>query len=127
MTKVRTMLVGCLCVGFLSSTVLAFNLPSASDLTKAATQDAAKTDSEAAQVNSDKVVIQKSARVGKNVVKFAVGGAVVGAAVGALSGDKKDRAANAIKGALPERRSAASPAISTGPLKAKSCVPGIKR
>ena len=93
-TKARIVIIGVMCIGLLSSTALAFNLP------KFKTGGDKQTDTKSSQTKSDNVVIQKSSRIGKNVIKFAVGGAVVGATAGALSGKNKDMGKNALKGGL---------------------------
>ncbi len=96
MPKVRIFLVAWVCVSLITVSASAFKLPSAKDLT----QSTNKKETQKTKIDSDQTVIQKSARVGKNVINFAVAGALTGAAVGAATSDEKNMGQNIMRGGI---------------------------
>jgi hypothetical protein len=103
----------------ISTPVLAFNLPTTKDLTKTVQPDQSQAAAPAVKTDSDKVIIQKSSRVGKNVIQFAATGLMTGAAVGAVSGSKEDMQSNMLKGAAVGAAAGAAAGYVYGTIEAK--------
>ncbi|MDA8137444.1 MAG: YMGG-like glycine zipper-containing protein [Desulfobacteraceae bacterium] len=119
MGSVPKLKMACLGILLLASPVLAFNLPTTKDLTKAVQPEQSQPAAPATKSDSDHVVIQKSSRVGKNVIQFAATGMMAGAAVGAVSGKKEDMQTNMLKGAAAGAAAGATAGYIYGTIEAK--------